>query len=104
MAGPMLETYVFAEILKSWWHRMERPLLYYYRDRDGREIDLLLVQDRVIHPVEVKRSASPRAEWVRPFAALGRLPGQIGPGAVMCLVPEIVPLDAGNSAVPVSWI
>jgi predicted AAA+ superfamily ATPase len=104
MAGPMLETFVFAEILKSWWHRMERPLLYYYRDKDSREIDLLLVHDRVIHPVEIKRSGSPRAEWVRPFAALGRLEGQVGPGAVVCLTPELVPLDADNAAVPVSWI
>ncbi len=45
MSGAILETYIFAEILKSWWNRGRQPPVYYYRDKDGKEIDLLLVGD-----------------------------------------------------------
>ena len=41
MTGAMLETWVVAEVLKSWWHRMATPPVYHYRDHDKREIDLI---------------------------------------------------------------
>ncbi|RMF85037.1 MAG: ATP-binding protein [Nitrospirae bacterium] len=100
MAGPILETYVVAEVVKSWWHRLRRPALYFYRDRDGREIDLLLEQDATLYPVEVKRAATPRREWLRPFAALDRLPLRRGPGAVLCLTERPLPLDRRTQALP----
>jgi len=101
MNGAILETYVLAEILKSWWFRGRRPQLYFYRDRDGREIDFLFVQDRTLHPVEVKRGATPKRDWTRAFSALGRFPEVTGEGAVLCLCREAVPLDERNQAVPV---
>lgn len=104
MASAILETFVLAEILKSWWHRMERPSLYYYRDKDGREIDLLFIRDRILYAVEVKRSATPQGDWTRPLAALDRLPGQRGPGAVVCLTASLIPLDAMTTAIPVDLI
>jgi len=104
MAGSMFETFAFAEILKSWWHRTATPHVYYYRDRDGREIDFLLMQDRRIHPLEVKRSASPRSQWRHQFSALQRLPEETGEGGVICMVPELLPLDEMNKAIPVGLI
>jgi hypothetical protein len=101
MAGAIFETYAVAEILKSWWHRMTAPPLYYYRDRDGTEIDLLFVQDRTLHPVEIKRAATPRPEWARPFATLERFPERPGEGAVICLTPDLLPLDRRTVAVPI---
>lgn len=101
MSGPILETWVFAEILKSWWNRGKRPQLCYYRDKDGREIDLLIVADGVLHPIEVKKSADPRREWTRHFTALDRLGGKRGEGAVVCLCREPLPLGEGVTAVPV---
>lgn len=104
MAGAIFETYVFSEILKSWWHRLQTPQLYYYRDRDGREIDFLLVRDRALHPVEVKLAATVKSDWIRHFGALGKLPCKVGPGAVVCLAEAPVPLDRKNSAIPVGWL
>ncbi|MBM3285908.1 MAG: ATP-binding protein [Candidatus Eisenbacteria bacterium] len=101
MAGAILETFVLAEILKSWWHRMRQPSLYFYRDKDGREVDFLFAQDRVLYPVEVKRSATPQRDWRRPLAALDRLSGQRGPGAVICLAAAPIALDELIMAVPV---
>ena len=100
MAGAMFETFVFLEILKGWWNRMRAPALYYYRDKDGKEVDLLFVQDRTLHPVEVKLGATPRKDWIRHFSALGTLRIPIGEGGVVCLCKELLPLDGANSAIP----
>ena len=104
LSGAILETYVVGEILKSWWFRLRQPRLYYYRDRDGKEIDLLFVQDETFHPVEVKRAATARREWTRAFSALAKFPQSTGEGAVLCLCSEVVPLDRRNAAVPIGLI
>lgn len=104
MAGPMIETYAVVEVLKSWWHWAKQPRLYFYRDRDGREIDLLIEQDGARHPVEVKRAATPRPEWSKPFSVLDHLQLARGHGAVLCLVPAVTPIDRQATAVPVGLV
>ena len=101
MSGAILESYVFAEILKSWWHKGKTPAIYYYRDKDNHEIDFLLIHNRQAYPIEVKKAALPKSEWLRPFAALRQLKLKIAPGAVICLTKDIIPLDKNISAVPV---
>lgn len=100
MAGAMFETFVFAEILKSWWNRMRPPALYYYRDKDGKEIDLLFVYDHMLHPVEVKLGTTARKDWIRHFSVLRSLGLPVGEGGVVCLCKELLPLDEANSAIP----
>jgi len=105
MAGPAFETFVVSEILKSWWHRgWNRPPLYFYRDRDKREIDLIFDVDGKLYPVEIKRAATVRREWTAAFVALERLGKPIGEGAVVCLAQEAVPIDRGVTAVPVGLV
>lgn len=104
LSGPILETFVFTEILKSWWHRGESPPVYYYRDKDRREIDFLFVFDQTLYPVEVRKSASPSREWVRRFSALERLGLKIGTGGVFCFSSERIPLDESNEAIPIGML
>lgn len=104
MGSAIFETHVVAEILKSWWHRAQRPSIYFYRDKDGTEIDLLLERDGRLHPVEIKRASTPRRDWVAPFATLSRFPLETGEGGVVTLGDEPVPLDAHNTTIPVGWI
>lgn len=103
MSGAVFETFVLAEILKSWWSHLQEPAIYHYRDRDRREIDFFLVRDGAIHPIEVKRAATVRTDWIRHFSVLRRL-GERGPGAVVCLVREATPIDAENAAIPISLV
>jgi hypothetical protein len=93
-----------GEVIKSYWHRLAFAPLYFYRDRDGREIDLLLSRDGMFHPIEIKRSASPRPEWAGAFAALDRLGARRRHGAIVCLAPEAVPLTRDVTAVPAGWL
>lgn len=102
MSGAIFETHVFAEILKSYWHRGLSPALYYYRDKDGKEIDFLIERNQILYPVEVKKSASPKKEWVKSFGAVHKFKKQVGHGAVVCMVEKALPIDERNDAVPVT--
>lgn len=53
MGGAMLETYVVSEIIKNYWHNGKQPSIYYYRDKDKREIDILLEQDGIVYPIVI---------------------------------------------------
>jgi hypothetical protein len=100
-AGAMLETWVVGELLKSYWHNGVDAPFYYYRDRDGKEIDLLILRDGVFHPLEIKKSAAPSRDDVRSFQSLRRLRVPIGAGGVICLVADLLPLTADTQAIPV---
>lgn len=104
MSGPMFETYVFTELLKSWWHRMRTPNLYYYRDKDGVEVDFVIEQDQRLFPLEVKLSATPKRDWGRAFSALERLGKEVGDAFVICLCRESMPLNRNVTAIPVGLI
>ncbi|NUM55874.1 MAG: ATP-binding protein [Candidatus Hydrogenedentes bacterium] len=104
MSGAFFETFAYTEILKSWWHRMRTPNLYYYRDKDTKEIDFVIEQDQTLYPVEVKRSATPKREWVQAFVVLDRLKKPVGEGGVICMCEEITPLSLGTNAIPIGVV
>ncbi len=101
MSGPIFETHAYVEVLKSWWHCGKFPQVYYYRNKDGKEIDLLFVADETLYPVEIKKSAAASYEWSKMFGALGSLKERVGEQAVVCLCEQPLPLSDKVSAVPV---
>ncbi len=104
MSGAILETFIFTEILKSYWHNGKRAPLYYYRDKDKKEIDLLIVKDEIIYPLEFKKSARVDKYLVEQFKVLKKLNKKIGPGGIVCLVPSLLPLSINDNAIPVSFL
>ncbi len=104
MSGAILETWIIAELLKSWWHNGLRAPFYYYRDTDQKEIDLLIVQDGTVYPLEFKKTASPDKSAIRHFAVLEKLGMPVGMGAVICLVKQALPLSEGVWSVPVGCV
>lgn len=104
MSGAMLETWVISEILKSYWHNGKQAPLYYYRDRDKKEIDLLIAQDDVIYPLEIKKTANPSQRTVQDFKILTHLDKTIGEGAIICLTDAWLPMTKNTSAIPVGFI
>lgn len=104
MSGAILETWIIGEILRGWWHNgMEAPL-YFYRDKDGKELDGLLVRNGVFHPLEIKKTVSPDKNDIRHFATLERLGLPVGQGAVICLCRESLPLTETVCTVPAGWL
>jgi len=107
MNGAMLETWVVVEILKSYWHNGRRAPLHFYRDKDQREIDLLIQQDQTLYPIEIKKTAQPGKEAIRHFQALEKLEPagfRTGPGALVCLAPQSLPLSSEVTIVPVGLL
>jgi len=104
MSGAFLETWVLTEILKSWWHNGKQAPIYYYRDKDTKEIDILIHQDGTLHPMEIKKSASPGRDSIRHFKVLETLKQPIGPGAVISLAPMRLPLVDGVEMIPVGML
>lgn len=102
MSGAILETWVFGELLKSFLHNGLRAPFYYYRDKDAKEIDLLIVQDGTIYPLETKKTASPTRKAVASFESLHKFKMPIGPGALICLIENALPLTEKHQAIPVS--
>lgn len=104
MSGAMLETWVVGEIVKSYWHNGLQTNMYFYRDTDQQEVDLLIESGDTLYPVEIKKTASPSQNARRQFAVLDKLGKTIGPGAVLCLVERDVPLSQSVTAVPVGYL
>jgi len=49
MSGPILETWAISELLRSYLHNGKQPPFYYYRDKDKKEIDLVIIRDGTIY-------------------------------------------------------
>jgi hypothetical protein len=115
MAGAFFESYVFSEIYKSWLNAGKVPPVYYYRDKDKKEIDLLILQNGILYPIETKKAASPGTNSVKHFnvlkpleeperfGELAQLKMTIGTGTVICMTNNLLPIDKKNWYVP-SWL
>jgi predicted AAA+ superfamily ATPase len=104
MAGAMLETFVVGEILKSFWNVGRTPRLYFYRDKVGAEIDLLIEHDGILDPIEVKRSTNPMPSDIKAFRKIESLGFKLGHGAVICPTEKALPLVDGVVVFPVGAV
>ena len=103
MSGAIFETYVVSEIIKSFINAGKRPPLFYYRDIDRKKIDLIIEQNNILYPIEIKKSANPNRDFVKHFSVLEKIGKQIGTGNVICLCSDLLPIDKNNYFVP-AWL
>ena len=104
MSGAILETYLFAEILKSYWHQGKTPYFYYYLDTDHKEVDLVIESDQMLYPIEFKKTANRSQSAFKNFSVLKKLDKAIGPGALICFVGKDLALSREVTAIPVSYL
>lgn len=104
MSGAFFETYIISEIIKSYYNSGKRPPIYYYRDKDKKEIDLLLDQNGILSPVEIKKTANPKRDSARHFQVLDKPELKRGQGAVICMCNDRIPIDNRNSFIPAGLI
>ncbi len=103
MNGAILENYVVAEVMKSYHNNAKDCLMWYYRDKNSQEIDLVLEDNGLVHPLEIKRSVNPGTELVGIFKLLDKGSVPRGKGALLCMRPELSAVDAENFIVPI-WM
>lgn len=100
MDGAFFETYAVTEIVRSYYNAGKHPDLYYYRDIDGKEIDLLIVEGNDVYPIEIKKSKNP-ANPDKNFGVLNKLKMNIKPGIVICMVNGLLPFNRDTWLCPV---
>ncbi|WP_297610646.1 ATP-binding protein [uncultured Sutterella sp.] len=100
-AGAFFENFVVMEIVKSWKHNGKRPLFYFYRDAQRKEIDLLIREGETYYPIEIKTTDSPQRRMLDNFGVLKGETIKRGPGVLICTCPEAQYLASDVTAMPV---
>ncbi|MEX1029328.1 MAG: ATP-binding protein [Paenibacillaceae bacterium] len=103
MSGAFFETWVVSEIIKSYYNAGKRPPIYYYRDKDNREIDLIIVENNKLYPIEIKKGSNPGKDAIKNFSVLQHTGLEVGEGSVICLSSDFLPIDKQNWYVP-AWL
>jgi len=99
--GAILENYVVSEIIKTYSNNGMEYYAHYYRDNDSKEVDLVLEGDGKLHPIEIKKTASPPTELASVFKVLDKASIPRGTGAVVCTKRELSALNKDTMVVPV---
>ena len=105
-SGHIFETYVVSLIVKSFANNglNFKRYLYYYRDNNKKEIDLIIDYNNKLYPIEIKKSKKPDINYVKNFNVLNDTKKTIGNGIVLCMIDKIYPIDKNNFCVPIEYI
>ena len=107
MAGAFFETFIFCEILKSFYNSGTDPKmhLYFYRDKDDNEIDFIINCNGSLYPVEIKKKSNPGPGDIKAFRFIEKNEMyKRGNGTVICTNDGVVPLNENDSIVPFFYI
>ena len=105
MSGAFFETYVVSEIIKSFYNHGIEPnqYIYYYRDIDKKEVDILLVKNGALYPVEIKKGIAP-SKPTKNFNVLAKYNMPIKQGMVIDNAEKIRVLNDDAFILPVSLL
>lgn len=103
MSGALLENFAVSEIMKSYQNAGKEPYLNYYRDRDAREIDVIIEGDGKLCPLEIKKTANPDKRITKAFKLIDKSPLMLGTSAVLCMSDRLSAFDKDNLIVPI-WM
>lgn len=112
VAGNMFETFIVSEILKSYTNEGKdyRFQIFYYRGKDKKasienEIDLIIEENGIIYPVEIKLTGNPKASMASANTVLDRIPDKKrGNGIILCLIDRKTYLRENLIALPITYI
>ena len=103
MSGALLENYVISEIFKSYHNVAKEPFIYYYRDRDMKEIDVIIEVNGKLHPIEIKKTATPSSQLTNVFKLIDKTEKRSN-GAILCMAEGLSAFNAENYIVPIVLI
>ncbi len=107
-SGQFFETFVVSQIIKSFTNKGIEPPLYFYRDTNQKEIDVLIEYNQTLYPVEIKTTASPNKKMAKTFnlidKAISQTHQQRGVGVIICQYPEKLFLAEDLVALPLAYI
>ena len=103
-SGHYYENYVVMELVKSYAYTPAKANITYYRDSNAKEIDVFIEENQIIHPIEIKKSATPNRREVKKFNFLDKTPLRRGTGGIICMCEEPIPIDDMNCFIPSNLI
>jgi len=103
-SGHYFENFVVIEILKNYAYSKHKVNMTYYRDANGKEIDVLIENGQLIHPLEIKKAANPDTRAIKNFNILEKAMLDQGPGGIVCMCEEVFPIDKHNCFIPCNLI
>lgn len=103
-SGHYFENYVVTELMKQYAYGERRANLTYYRDSNGKEIDVIVESGNLIHPLEIKRAANPDRREIKKFELLDKASLPRGKGGIICLCQRPVPISETDSFIPCNLI
>lgn len=104
MAGSFFETYVITELIKSYIFRGVEPPLYYFRDKESHEVDVLIEDGQKLYPVEIKLASRVQSDDVASILYLQKKIHTMSAGGVICLAPKRYAITRDIEAIPVGEI
>jgi predicted AAA+ superfamily ATPase len=103
-SGHFFENYVVMEMMRNYAYSEKKVNMTYFRDANGKEIDLLIEGNGQVHPFEIKKSAKSDSREVKKFASLGDSGVKVGNGGIICMCEEVFPIDRKNFYIPCNLI
>jgi predicted AAA+ superfamily ATPase len=103
-SGHFFENYVVTELLKNYSCSPLKWRMTYYRDSNQKEIDIFIEENNYIHPLEIKKSANPDRRDIKKFSTLEKTTVETGPGGIICMCEEVIPIDSKNCFIPCNLI
>lgn len=103
-SGHYYENYVVMELVKNYAYAKSKVNITYFRDSNAKEIDVFLDENNVIHPLEIKKSASPDRREVKKYSVIDKASLNRGNGGIICMCEEPIPIDKDNCFIPSNLI
>ena len=98
---PMVFVAIYPILFKRYGNVGREPRLWFFRDKIGCEIDVLVERDGAFEPIEIKKTASPGQSDVRAFSKVAKLGVPLGKGCILCLAERALPLAQDIMIIPI---
>lgn len=103
-SGHFFENYVVGELLRNNYYGETKVNMTYYRDTNQKEIDVVIEENGILHPIEIKKATNPEKRIVKAFDVLNVSNNVLGNGLIICMTERVFPVDEKNIMIPATII
>ena len=103
-SGNYLETYIVSEIIKSYDNNCIPLDISHFRNKEKKEIDLIITKNSKIYPLEIKKTANPNRQMLKNFSYLEKADVSLGSGGLICLYDTLLPIDDKKYYIPIGSV
>lgn len=102
VSGHYFESYVISEIVKNYNNFGEQLVISHLRNKESEEIDLIIEENNILHPIEIKKTSNPTRSMIKNFNMLEKTDKKVGIGGIVCLYDKLLPFNDKQCIIPIS--